>query len=222
MPPTSHGRMPPQTRDALAAGNNGPPPSTLAAQLVESISVSARSTRPDETSELSKLLGVIEKVKNQPGLLQTQQDRVDHNHMLIYVYTRVSLEGIKWDDPFADRQELCSDALGAINFLKFAIRETPEVLLTSSNDGSLLFRGQEPLWVWLFPKILKTLGSNLSSDLVEAVSDFFGELLLASCQTSALWPLIPQFLSYLQLNVQGKPRRKPTRGRQKAAWQARR
>jgi serine/threonine-protein kinase ATR len=206
MAPTSHGRIAPQGREAPTNGTNtnAPPPSTLAAQLVENISVPTRSSRSDEAAELPKLLGIIEKVKNEPDSLKSQGERVEHNHMLIYVYTRVSLESLKWDDPFADRELLRMDALRAINFLKFAIRETPEVLLSTSEQGSLLFRGIEPLWTWLFPKVLKMLGFGLCLELTPTIEEFFDEVFLSSCRTAVLWPLVPQFLLYFRLSFLGE------------------
>ncbi|KAI1772713.1 phosphatidyl inositol 3-kinase [Hypoxylon cercidicola] len=203
MAPTSHGRVGPNGRDSLANGslNNGPPPSTLAAQLVDNISTSARSSRPDETPELKKFFSVIEKVKNQPELLKTPKERMEHNHMLIYVYARVVLEGLRWDDPFADKAQQRADMLRAVNFLRITIRETPEVLLITSETASFLFRGSEPLWLWIFPKVLKMLGSSHCADLKNDIELFFSELLLTASQTGVLWPVVPQFLMYIKLNL---------------------
>ncbi|RYO96297.1 hypothetical protein DL763_003270 [Monosporascus cannonballus] len=203
MPPTSYGRPGPQGRENFTNGSTHhgqPPPSTLAAQLVENISASTRSSRPDETAELSKLIGIIERVKDEPDNLKTQEERVGHNHMLIYVYARVTLEGLRWDDPFADTVHLRSEALGAINFLKVAVAETPEVLLATSDPGRFLFRGKEPLWIWIFPKVLKMLGYNSSVDLAAAIEPFFETVFSVACRSTALWPFIPQFLDYLKVN----------------------
>ncbi|RYP81209.1 hypothetical protein DL769_002101 [Monosporascus sp. CRB-8-3] len=203
MPPTSYGRPGPQGRENFTNGSTHhgqPPPSTLAAQLVENISASTRSSRPDETAELSKLIGIIERVKDEPDNLKTQEERVGHNHMLIYVYARVTPEGLKWDDPFADRVHLQSEALGAINFLKVAVAETPEVLLATSDPTRFLFRGKEPLWIWIFPKVLKMLGYNNSVDLAAAIESFFQTVFSVACRSTTLWPFIPQFLDYLKLN----------------------
>ncbi|KAI1464606.1 uncharacterized protein F4812DRAFT_160831 [Daldinia caldariorum] len=202
MAPTSHGRAGPNGRESLVNGsmnNNGPPPSTLAAQLVENISASTRSSRPDETAELKKFFGIIEDVKNQPELLRTAKERMEHNHMLIYVYTRVVLEGLRWDDPFADRARLRANALEALNFLKITIRETPEVLNAKSDSDSFLFRGSEPLWLWIFPKVLKMLGNDHCTDLKGEIELFFREVLFISSHTGVLWPVLPQLLAYIKL-----------------------
>ncbi|KAI0412411.1 phosphatidylinositol 3 [Xylaria grammica] len=203
MAPTSHGRSMLSGREPFNNGamdNNAPPPSTLAAQLVENISTSTRSSRPDETAELQRLFAAIEKVKNEPALLTSHQDRIEHNHMLIYVYACVVLEGLKWDEPFVNASQLRADAVRAINFLKITVNETPEVLLFTPDNGVFLFRGPEPLWIWIFPKILKMLGNNLCADLKTPIEGFFGELYLIAARSKSLWSHIPQFLAYIRNN----------------------
>jgi serine/threonine-protein kinase ATR len=193
-----------ETLTSEAMDATAPPPSTLAAQLVESISTSARSSRPDETAELQRLFAAIEDVKNQPNLLGSYEDRIEHNHMLIYVYARVVLESLKWDEPFANAQQLGVDATRAINFLKITVNETPEVLLATANDdGSYLFRGTEPLWIWIFPKVLKLLGDASCVDLTVPIEAFFTELYLSAARPNSLWSHIPQFLAYLRDNFNG-------------------
>jgi serine/threonine-protein kinase ATR len=204
MAPTANGVPVPQDPGSFLNGapNQRPPPSTLAAQLVGNISASSRSSRPDETAELKKLFGIIEKVKNQPGLLSTPEQRVEHNHMLIYVYARVVLEGLRWDDIFADKPQLREEATRAISFLKITIRETPDVLLLSPQD-TFIFRGREPLWLWILPKVLKMLGHSQCLALTSAIEDLLQQIFLVMCQTGSLWPLVPAFLQYMQTNFSG-------------------
>ncbi|KAI1121226.1 phosphatidylinositol 3 [Nemania abortiva] len=203
MAPTSHGRNVANGRESFDNGamdTNAPPPSTLAAQLVENISTSVRSTRPDETVELQRLFATIERVKNHPDLLTSYQDRVEHNHMLIYVYARVVLEGLRWDEPFANKSQLRNDATRAVNFLRITVNETPEVLLFTADSGAFLYRGPQPLWIWIFPKILKMLGDNLCEDLAAPIEAFFRELYSTAARSNGLWLHIPQFLAYLRSN----------------------
>ncbi|ETS84314.1 hypothetical protein PFICI_02339 [Pestalotiopsis fici W106-1] len=200
MAPTSHGRSLAHDRDGLTNGSliQVPPPSTLAAQLVENITAPPRSSRPDETAELKRCFGIIEKVKNQPALLTTPAQRIEHNHMLIYVYVRVVLESLRWDDPFADVTHLSSEALRAINFLRMTIKETPNVLLTTPEEQQFLFRGQSPLWLWILPKVLKVLGRDKCPDLTKAIKDLLQDVFLVICHTGSLWPLLPPYLKYIQ------------------------
>ncbi|KHO10999.1 hypothetical protein MAA_11390 [Metarhizium robertsii ARSEF 23] len=189
-----------QNGGAAAAGE-GPPPSTLAAQLVENISTSTKSSRSDESNELKELFATIQLVKDHPELLKSQADRVEHNHMLIYVYCRVALEGIKLDDPFVNRAHAHAEALKAINFLRFTIKETPSVLAHTHASKTLLYRGTEPLWVWLLPHLLRLLGHALFQELEGSLEGFLQYLLLLVSRTNELWSHGPELVLYLRACV---------------------
>ncbi|KAI8186429.1 hypothetical protein K4K51_010488 [Colletotrichum sp. SAR 10_75] len=177
---------------------NAPPPSTLAAQLVENLPASTKSTRSDENTELRSLSAVIERVKNNPGLLRTPDERTEHNHMLIYVYSRVVLDGIKLDDPFADKKVIRSEALKAINFLKVTIEETPIVMNYTTDGKQFVFRGEEPLWVWVFPKVLKLLGHARCLDLTAPIEEFFRFIILVVSGAGSMGALLSSMLLYLR------------------------
>lgn len=182
------------------AANGGLPPSTLAAQLVGNIATTARSSRPDENGELKRLFETIESVKNDPGVLKTPGDHLEHNHMLIYVYACVKLDGLKWDDPFANRDHLQSEASQTVQFLKLTIQEDPAVLFITTDGSKFLHRGQEPLWVWLFPRILKMLGHPLCLPLTLSLESFFLFVLKTISTTGGLWHLCEPLYGYLQGN----------------------
>lgn len=188
-----------------AAANSGPP-STLAAELVGNISTAARSSRPDENSELKRLFETIEAVKNDPESLKTANERVEHNHLLIYVYACVVLDGLKWDDPFANRDSLRLEASKAMHFLKVTIQETPSVLKITTNGSAFLHRGREPLWAWLFPKILKMLGHPYCLPLAPTVDSFFQFILVDASKSSGLWNISEPMFAYLQANYRCKTR----------------
>ncbi|CAM1502082.1 Fc.00g040660.m01.CDS01 [Cosmosporella sp. VM-42] len=183
--------------------NARPPPSTLAAQLVENISASTKSSKSDENSELKGFFAIIQRVKDDPQLLKTPDERVEHNHMLIYAYSRVVLEGIKFDDPFFDRTHVRTEALKALNFLRFTIKETPRVLQHETAGGEFLFRGPEPLWMWLFPQLLRLLGHSQCIELCEDIESLIQYFLLVVAQTGALWDLAPAIIFYLRTTLKG-------------------
>ncbi|KAG5983170.1 hypothetical protein E4U55_000604 [Claviceps digitariae] len=180
---------------------DGLPPSTLAAQLVENISTSARSSRSDENHELKGLFTLIQRVKDHPEVLVSQADRVEHNHMLIYVYCRVALDGIKLDDPFVNRAHVHAELIKAINFLRFTIKETPSVLMYKSESKALVYRGEEPLWVWLLPYLLRFLGLDLFRELEGSIEGFLQYLFLIIARTDELWSMGPSFVLYLRTCV---------------------
>ncbi|KAH6604197.1 hypothetical protein Trco_007643 [Trichoderma cornu-damae] len=197
---------------AAETSEGGPPPSTLAAQLVESIAASTKVSRSDENSELKGLLAIIQRVKDNPDLLKSPADRIEHNHMLIYVYCRVVLENIKLDDPFLDRANVRTESQKAINFLRFTIKETPSVLLHRNENRGLLFRGQEPLWVWLLPQLMRLLGHPQCLELDSFIEGFLQYILLIVSRTGTLWRVAPFLglylrasLTYLRTNLELPP-----------------
>ncbi|XWX02237.1 hypothetical protein V2A60_010272 [Cordyceps javanica] len=180
-------------------GAGGPPPSTLAAQLVENISASSRSARSDDNAELKGLFAVIQRVKDQPSLLRTAAQRTEHNHMLVYVYCRVVLDAARLDDdhpPLLDAARHRGEALKALTFLRFTVNETPAVLCHASATHGLLFRGPEPLWAWLLPRWLRMLGHPACAELESAIEGFLQYLLLMAARVSKLWPLIGPLTAY--------------------------
>ncbi len=185
------------------AADGGPPPSTLAAQLVENISASTRSSRPDETRELKKLFAIIEEVKNQPDLLKTPEEQVEHNHKLIYVYAQVVLDALKWDDLFANREALRTEALNAIQFLRITIKETPSVLAYRADEGTFIFRGQEPLWLWVLPKVLAMLGHHHCIPIAPTIEELCRFIIFSSARTPVLAAVAGDLVRYFQGNVQG-------------------
>ena len=187
---------------------SGPPPSTLAAQLVENISTSAKSSRSDDGNELKGLFATIQQIKDHPEMLKSPQDRVEHNHMLIYVYCRVALEAIKLDDPFLNRTHAHAEALKAINFLRFTIKETPSVLNYTHCGDTLLHRGRGPLWAWLLPQLLRLLGHGSFEGLDGSLEGFFQYILLVVSRADELWFLAPSLVFYLRACLTGKCRRR--------------
>lgn len=183
----------------------GPPPSTLAAQLVENISVSNKSSRSDDNSELKTLLGMIQRVRDEPGLLKSPADRLEHNHMLIYVYCRSALDTINLDNPLVDRAHIRNESLKTINFMRFTINETPMVLQCQSTKSQFQFQGVEPLWLWILPKLLRMLGNPKCEDLEGTIEGFLQYLLLVVARNGRLSGVADPLTFYLRSCLTGLP-----------------
>ncbi|PHH78594.1 hypothetical protein CDD82_2953 [Ophiocordyceps australis] len=181
-----------------ALTGNHLPPSTLTAQLVENISTSTTSARSDENHELQGLFALIQRVKDNPETLTNPEQRIRHNHMLIYVYCRVALEAIRLDDPFINRANVNAELLKAINFLRFTVKETPSVLGVTGHDCGFMHRGPEPLWIWLLPHVLRFLGHAQFLELQEAIESFLCYLMLVVSRNDSLWALSDSLFLYLR------------------------
>lgn len=199
-----YGKMARPGQYSFATAENEPPPSTLAAQLVTDIHKTSRSLAPDDNEELKRLTATIDQIKNNPDLLQTESDRVEHNHTLIYVCGGVVLQNLKWDDPFGKTDRLRETALKAIRFLNVTINETPRVLNCTTDGQTLMYRGQEPLWLWVLPKVLKMLGHCHCQALEPIIESFFERVFWLTTQQSALWDLGVSLMRFLQVNLAGE------------------
>jgi serine/threonine-protein kinase ATR len=207
MAPENYGKMAKPGQYGYASNTTGEgeaPPSTLAARLVENISNSSRSSRPDDISELKRLSVIIENVKNNPGILTNDEQRLEHNHLLIYVCGGVFFESLKWEEPFEDRVKLRDEALKAITFLNVTIRETPKVLTYTTDGTTFTSRGREPLWLWILPKVLKLLGYSKSLALTSPIESLLQHIIFLTTQNSSLWELGTSLMSYFQTNLSGR------------------
>ncbi|KAK3987423.1 hypothetical protein QBC44DRAFT_351810 [Cladorrhinum sp. PSN332] len=191
--------------EKLLASEGGPPPSTLAAELVEDISGSGSSRLPnsDENAELKRLSAIIEKVKNDSTFLQTEEERVEHNHLLVYVSGALFLKGLipNDDDPFADHEKLRARALQVINFLHATIKETPIILTRATDGNTFLLMGCEPLWLWIIPKILNLLGHRRYLPISGAIEGLCHYIVALAEKHGDLWDLGPSLMRYFQASL---------------------
>jgi len=190
---------------------NRAPPSTLAAQLVEDISTSTSSSRFGDGGELSKLSAVIERVTNNPNLLQTTEQRIEHHHMLIYLISEAVLDNFRPDNPLADRERLRGNVLSAINCLRVTIGETPGVLACTAGNGEFLHRGGEPLWTWVLPKLLRLVGHPGCSEVQERLGSLCRYIIRVVWADLRLRPaMLAPLLLYLRSIVSGRFSIKPS------------
>lgn len=109
---------------------DAPPPSTLAAQIVQN------QTRPDipltdgETPTFAQLL---HEILNNPG--EVQETDLKTNVALVSVVAEAGLAPLARDDPFAQFDVLIPQAKDSIAVIEKTIERQPEVLFTSTNDN---------------------------------------------------------------------------------------
>jgi serine/threonine-protein kinase ATR len=174
------------------------PPSTMAAQLINNLSSTNKQSRQGGQDDL-KALVELSRMANDAEELKSLDSKIEHNHMLIYVFTRLVLEPLVTDDPFMDVQNVVSQAADALDAFISAIKETPIVLSCIPRPESLQSRGEEPLWAWLFPRLLGLLGRRRCDTLTEKIKDLFFVSFQAVSRFPTLWILASQFFSYLKL-----------------------
>jgi serine/threonine-protein kinase ATR len=195
----SHGMTDNHGTNGYEIGAFDPPPSTMAAQLINNLSTTSRPSRQVEQDDLQRLMTEVAELENNAAELSNIDVKLEHKHKLIYVFARAVLERLSNDDPFMNAQQLASQASEALDIFMSAIKELPGVLNFTLKPGeSLQGRGVEPLWMWLFPRVLPLLGRRECETLTEKIKDFFYVSFQAVARSPKLWNLSSHFFSYFK------------------------
>jgi serine/threonine-protein kinase ATR len=183
----------------------------MAAQLINNLSTTNGTNQPPrqvEQDDLQRLMTEVSGLENNANKTGDVAVKLEHNHNLIYVFARAVLERLSKDDPFMNVQQLVSQASDALDVFMASIKEVPGVLgYVLPSEVSLQSRCQEPLWLWLFPRVLTLLGRWQCETLTEKIKDFFYVSFQAVARSPKLWNLSSLFFNYLRDCVSSKWRR---------------
>ncbi|KAG9237915.1 protein kinase-like protein rad3 [Amylocarpus encephaloides] len=183
----------------ISIGGFDAPPSTMAAHLISNLTTTNRPSREPEQDDLKRLMSEISERENSLHELTDVKPVLEHKHKLIYVFTRAVLERLNNDDPFVNVDQLISQASEALDIFMSTIKETPAVLdYVLPPEAVLQARGREPLWAWLFPKVLSLLGRRGCDKLTQKIDIFFYVCFQSISRSPKLWNLSSSFFSYLK------------------------
>jgi serine/threonine-protein kinase ATR len=181
------------------SGFHDAPPSTLVVQLVNNLSAASKPSRQIEQDDLQRLMQEVSSLENGAEEPTSIDAKLEHHHKLIYVFARAILERLTKEDPFTNIQQLLLQASEALDIFIVTIKETPGVLVYVTKSGShFQTRGQEPLWIWLFPRVLTLLGRRECDTLMEKLKEFFQVSFEAVARSPKLWNLTSSFFCYLR------------------------
>lgn len=122
-----------RTATAVTMPANGemPPPSTLAAQIVQN---QTKATAPEQQGENATFAQLLHELLHNPGA--TPETDVHVNVKLVSVVTEAGLAPLVDDNPFADWDAIISQAVDSITVIEATIRRQPETLFTPAvEDG---------------------------------------------------------------------------------------
>lgn len=169
---------------------DGPPPSTLAAQLVQNQTRQTTSQPQDENATFRGLLHEI--LHNHAA---TQEGDVAVNAQLVSVVNQAGLVPLTLDNPFADWEVLIQQAGDSIAVIETTVRRQPEVLLIQLNpDGPQLVLN-------LLATLLAFYGRPKCEDLV--IAPLLGSILEALSSSIDLWQQAGVFREVLQECMNG-------------------
>lgn len=178
----------------LALGDNLPPPSTIAAQIVHNRSHVARQ-EPENKALFGELLQ--EYLRN-PVI---EEANVETNAQLVGVVLEAGLDVLLKDDPFAP-DTLLQQANDSLMVIQLTIKRTPEVLLFGSSDKTSE-EGKPPLLLWLLPKILSLLGRSHMNTIQDGLCGLLTLSLQILRKNSQLWRSACTITNIFQEIVEG-------------------
>jgi serine/threonine-protein kinase ATR len=181
------------------------PPSTMAVQLINNLASSNnKPSQQPQLDDLKRLMAEISETESSPNLRTDVKVKLEHKHKLIYVFARAVLDRLLSDDPFNNIAQLVSQSSEALEIFISAIREVPAVLEFVLPNGQVLQnRDKEPLWLWLFPKVLAILGRPGCEGLTDKIREFFCICFHMVARSPKLWHLNSNFFMYLKECITG-------------------
>ncbi len=178
-----------------------PPPSTLAAQLVSNISSTHRPSIRSSDDSFNLLAALIKKFEALPEDEKVGEELVNHNRRTVYILTSAILDKTSTGrKSVVGNEEDLEQAAQAIDALITAVEATPIILVLVAEEDDLVDTGAVvPLWVWLWPRLLRLLGKNGTEGLWDKIVEFFECAFSAvrSRQTE-LWGLDLLMAAYLR------------------------
>lgn len=139
--------------------NGDPPPSTLAAQLVNHFTDGKKYSKNQDQETFRQLLREVLGAENEHGLqAQTHDTDNDVNCKLVYVIVKAGLETLATGDPFSGQAERSRQAIDSLVAVEYTLRKNPEILFIPTPSHKSLSNPNGPLFLWLIPKLLNVAG----------------------------------------------------------------
>lgn len=174
-------------------------PSSTAIQLISKVTTANKSSTQAESQELQRLTTEVSNFESKASEIDDPEIQLAHKHKLIYVLSRAVLERLTRNDPFVNLRELVDQAGESLDLFYLNICASPSVLVYTLKPGEYFQgRGSEPLWIWLFPRVLSLLGRPRCEGLCEKIRDLFQMSFQATVRLPKLWSLGYLIFGYLK------------------------
>lgn len=124
------------------------PPSTLAAQIVQSHMKHDKRSQPSDQVDFRQLL---EELRTLPNV---DESDVRSNYLLITVVAQAGLSIFRSSDPFNRNNVLIDDVLASLDIIELVIHQNPDVLFQEAQDN---YDPESQLCLTLLPKLFAVL-----------------------------------------------------------------
>lgn len=182
------------TQNGQSHANGEPPPSTLAAKIVENRSKTVQQNQPEGKELFSKLL---QEYLADPTI---EESSLETNAKLIKVVAEAGLDTLLRDDPFS-RDDRIQQAKDSIAVIRLTIERVPTVLFyseaSSSNSLSL------PLFLGLLPKVISLFGRPHLDAIQSDLTALLETCMSVGRKSTRSWQASEAIDSILRLCVDG-------------------
>ena len=166
-----------------------PPPSTLAAQIVQN---QARNEASQQNGEKATFAGLLREILHSGATPETD---IQVNVQLITVVVEAGLTVLTRDDPFAQWDILLPQAVDSIAVVQATIVRQPDVLQTPiSADGPQLL-------LWLLARLIAVCGKQKGQDL--PIPGLLNAAFASFERSTKLWKSAPLLRSLIRDCVDG-------------------
>ena len=171
-----------------------PPPSTLAAQIVQNQARPGNSQQPQQNGDSNTLSGLLHEMLHNPAA--AQETNVAVNVQLVNVVAEAGLGPLASEDPFAQLDYLLAQARDSIAVIDKTVSRQPEVLFSPiSNDGPQLL-------LPLLTRLVAVCGRPQCSDL--PIATFLDGLIRLLIASTEIWQQARLLQQICQDIVDGK------------------
>ncbi|KAL9615276.1 MAG: hypothetical protein Q9167_000247 [Letrouitia subvulpina] len=152
-------------RPSVSNTDNEIPPSTLAAQIVDSLTDGSNNIKQDDHATFQQLLCEILDAEHCDRSGTVNQSDIKLNCRLLYVIVKAGVEPIDIAQTVQEGNEHSEQILRCLSVIELTIRKCPDVLFASSSDGNPDVGPPGPMYIWLIPKLLFLLHVDQSSSI---------------------------------------------------------
>ena len=185
--------------------DEGPPPSTYAAQIVDNLENARERTQlSGSRTQLAQLFrAVLALDTNDLTDDETFETNLAINHRLIWTIVRGCLCFQGTANPFDSHAEVTDLARDGLAVIMVTVRRYPEVVFTSLGKDTTYAAPEGPLFVWVVPRLLTLLRHENESTIFHGARDLLYKMLeIKSASRMAKFRRQP-VLTYLRNCVDG-------------------
>lgn len=178
--------------------DNEIPPSTLAAQIVDSLTDGSNNVRQDDHATFQQLLREILDAEQYDRTGSVNQSDVRLNCRLLYVIVKAGVEPVDIARTVHEGDEHSQQIIRCLSVIDLTIRKCPDVLFASSSDGNPDVGPPGPVYIWLIPKLLFLLHVDQSSSIHVKVLSIIQNAIFNQARDRVAWEISYPILKYVQ------------------------